>query len=942
MTTLSRQDVEQGLAEITEQFLRESGESYKRGIKMDASLQGDFNIDSMGRAELLQRVEKKWQVTLPDRLLAQAETLGDIADYLASAEEKAPLKMNHDVIHDHGEMVSLDLSDADTLIDVLRIYAEKTPEKVHVYFQHEDGSEEPITYGDLYHKALCAAEGLRLLGLMEGETVAIMQPTHPNFFYVFFGVLLAGGIPVPIYPPFRTHMLETYAKTEKHILYNAKVRILITFDQAEKLSQLLKGFVPGLKHVATAASLLQSDELKTQFKAKARHPAFIQYTSGSTANPKGVLLNHANLLTNIRAYGKAINVVPTDVAVSWLPLYHDMGLIGLWLGSLCFGIPLVLLTPFAFLNHPERWLWAIHKHRGTLSGAPNFAYELCVRKVDPARLEGLDLSCWRIAANGAEKIYPKTLADFATKFAPYGFKKSALFPVYGLAESTVALALPPLDREFLVDVVARKPFESERRAIPAESNDTDTLSFVACGRAMENHQIRIVDDNGDTLADRTVGNLQFNGPSSMQGYYDNPVATQAIYHDGWWDSGDLAYQVDGEVYLTGRRKDLIIKSGRNLYPAEIEELVGTVKGVRQGCVAAFAVNDEKRHSEQLIVVAESRETTTAQREKIIADIKNAITATLDVVPDHVEIVAPHVVPKTSSGKLQRAACKNLYLKNKLHHSQTPAWIQIGKLFAQSIFHKGLNALKYLGKVLYTTYMVTLFLLTFFPLFFLIKYSKRETGAKAIKLYCKIYLLLGGCRLHMVNAENATRYNKVIYAPNHCSYIDSMVMVALLPSNTRFVVKKELFSVPLFRTILEKQGHLGVDRLDLTKGLEDTKRIRETLHAGHPILIFPEGTFSYAPGLRPFRLGAFKIATEAQMPICPIAINGTRYILRDDERLMRPHAVEVTACDIVQPTGGDWLHVTQMRDAVRTEILKYCGEPSLDFIVSSPVAPSRIN
>ena len=407
-------NIDHELIAVVKQLLADSGESYKREIKLSASLQRHLGLDSLTRAEFFKRVEKKFHVIIPDKLLAEAETLQDISQYLHATKPYSSRKAEGElkVMKSHGERPHIDPHETNTLLDVLFLYGEKAPTKAHVYFQAEDGHEDIITYGQLLQTSLQLAKGLVSEGLKEGETVAIMQPTSPNFFYAFFGTLLAGGIPVPIYPPFRMHMLEAYAKTEAHILNNAEVRFLITFEEAETLSRLLKTFVPSLKRITTVADLLLNQtKLAIPFKADADSAAFIQYTSGSTADPKGVLLTHSNLLSNIRAYGKAVKITSEDVAVSWLPLYHDMGLIGMWLGSLYYGVPLVLLTPFTFLNHPERWLWAIHYHRGTISAAPNFAYELCAGKIEAGLLEGLDLSSWRVAANGSEKVYPHTLEN---------------------------------------------------------------------------------------------------------------------------------------------------------------------------------------------------------------------------------------------------------------------------------------------------------------------------------------------------------------------------------------------------------------------------------------------------------------------------------------------------------------------------------------------------
>jgi len=520
------QQIDLELITITQELLAESGEPFRREIKLDSSLQRHLGIDSLGRAELFRRIERKFDITLPDRLLAEAETLNDILEYLRAAKPRINQPVHREIVTSHGERPHLDVGTANTLQEVLMMYGQHTPDKTHIYFQHEDGTDEVISYGHLLKTAQRVAFSLRERGLKEGETVAIMLPTTPGFFYSFYGILLAGAIPVPIYPPFRMHMLEAYAKTEARILRNAEVRMLITFEQAEKLSRLLQGFVPSLKEVTTVDQLLQPREIAVLAQAKKEDPAFIQYTSGSTSDPKGVLLSHFNLLSNIRAYGKAVGVRSDDVVISWLPLYHDFGLIGSWLGSLYHGVPLILMTPFSFLSHPERWLWAIHYHRGTISCAPNFAYELCVRKVDPALIEGLDLSSWRIAANGAEKVYPRTLDAFSEKFAAFGFNKTALMPVYGLAESTVGLTIPPVGRGYLIDKIDRKAFEEDRQAVPSTSKQA--LEFVSSGGPIENHEIRIVDEEDNVLPERHVGTLQFRGPSNMQGYYNKSISPVVV------------------------------------------------------------------------------------------------------------------------------------------------------------------------------------------------------------------------------------------------------------------------------------------------------------------------------------------------------------------------------------------------------------------------------
>ena len=322
-----------------------------------------------------------------------------------------------------------------------------------------------------------------------------MLPTCAEFFSTFAGILLAGGIPVPIYPPFRADRIAEYAARQSNILRNAEAQFLVTWRQAEGLARLLQPRVPSLREVLNAQKLangLPADALQrrrrlaargTSLASRAREDiAFLQYTSGSTGDPKGVILTHANLLANIQAIVGGIDIQPDDVAVSWLPLYHDMGLIGAWFVPIVTGIPLVVMSPLAFLSRPDRWLWAIHKHRGTISPAPNFAYELCVRKIADKDIEGLDLSSWRAATNGAEPVCAATLERFAARFTHFGFRREALMPVYGLAEACLGVSAPPIGSGYKVDRIERATLESNGRAVPAKP-DAAPLEFVGAGKA---------------------------------------------------------------------------------------------------------------------------------------------------------------------------------------------------------------------------------------------------------------------------------------------------------------------------------------------------------------------------------------------------------------------------------------------------------------------------
>ncbi len=314
------------------------------------------------------------------------------------------------------------------------------------------------------------AADLAQRGIGRGDTVALMLPTSRDFFLAFAGTLLAGATPVPIYPPFRADRIAEYAERQSAILANAGARLLVTFREAASVAKLLKPLVPSLEGVVTAEALAQSRApapLGPQLHSRADDLALLQYTSGSTGNPKGVMLTHANLLANVRAIGEALGLRNDDVGVSWLPLYHDMGLIGAWLMPLYFGLPVVVLSPLAFLSRPARWLRAFHRYRGTIGAAPNFAYELAAAKISDDEIQGLDLSAWRAALNGAEPVLPATLDRFAARFATCGFRRETLLPVYGLAEASLAVTIPPVGRGPRVDHLDRAAFAQEGRAVPA-------------------------------------------------------------------------------------------------------------------------------------------------------------------------------------------------------------------------------------------------------------------------------------------------------------------------------------------------------------------------------------------------------------------------------------------------------------------------------------------
>ncbi|MCF8175361.1 MAG: AMP-binding protein, partial [Burkholderiaceae bacterium] len=614
---------------------------------MDSSLERDLGLDSLSRVELLARIERAFGLRLADEVLGAAQTPRDLLAALNAAipgaAEPAQERANWQA---PAVLDEASPDGAQTLVEVLQWHAGRHPQRPHVLFQSSATQTDTLEYGQLLSAARELAAGLRRLGIGPGRCVALMLPTGLEFFHAFYGILLAGAIPVPIYPPTRPGQIEDHLRRQARILQNCDAAALVTFDAAKLVARILSGLVPSLRDVTTPAELRESGRnvpMADDHRGRGTDIALLQYTSGSTGDPKGVTLDHGNLLANIRAWGRAVALEPADVVVSWLPLYHDMGLIGAWLGSLYHACPLVLMSPLDFLARPERWLWSIHRHRGTVTAAPNFAFELCLRHLDPARLQGLDLSSWRYAANGAEPVAAETLERFATAFAPFGLRRAALAPVYGLAECAVGLAVSPPGRGPLIERVQRDALLAEGRAVAAAADDAHALHMVACGRPLPGHEVRIVDTAGHGLPPRCVGRLEFRGPSATRGYYRNEAASAGLIHGDWLDSGDLAYLADGDIFITGRLKDTIIRGGRNLYPYELEEAVGAIPGVRRGCVAVFGVGVAGQGTEKLVVVAESRASGADERQELVRRINALTVDLLGTPPDDVVLAPPHAV-----------------------------------------------------------------------------------------------------------------------------------------------------------------------------------------------------------------------------------------------------------------------------------------------------------
>ena len=894
-------------------------------VTLDAHLERDLGFDSLARVELLLRIGREFAVALSDQALYGAETPRDLLVFIQRASPASSPRRHEPRPLAQGASASP--SEAQTLIEALEWHVHTHPDKLHVQLYGEGDSTEDITYRVLKEGALSVAAGLAAHRLEPGDRVAIMLPTGKDYLFSFFGALIAGGVPVPIYPPARLSQIEDHLRRHTGILANSQARVLIAIAEAKPVSLLLRAQAESLHAVVTPEELTAAPSAAQQIARSASDLALLQYTSGSTGSPKGVCLTHANLMANVRAMGTALQAGGEDVVASWLPLYHDMGLIGAWLGSLYYGLPLALMSPLSFLAQPSRWLWAIHRHRATLSGAPNFAYDLCARRLQDQELQGLDLSSWRVAFNGAEPVSADTIELFANRFAAYGLRREAIMPVYGLAECAVGLTFPPLKRGALIDAIKCDPLMRSGNAVPAGTGEPRALRVVSCGRPLAGHEVRIVDGTGREVGDRVEGRLEFKGPSATSGYFHNPEQTRRLLHGDWLDSGDFGYIAQGEIYITGRVKDVIIRGGRNIHPYDLEQAVGNIPGIRRGCVAVFGTPDPVSGTERVVVLAETRTTDAQVRARLTREINAAALNVLGMAADDVVLAPPHTVLKTSSGKIRRAASRAYYERGRARMRPLPVWLQFVRLALSALLPELRRSLRAVAAVLYAVYAWTVLFALAVPVWVLVAVVQRPRLARAVcHRAAKLLIWMTRIRVSVTGVENLPRTAHVL-AANHASYVDFILLGVALPAENRyvFVAKREFVAQFIPRLFLQGVGVAFVERFDAKQGVEDVERVEQAARSGASPVFFPEGTFDRQPGLREFRLGAFLVATRTGLPIVPVGIRGARSILRDVSWFPRLGAAAVAIGAPIAPPGGEFSDAIELRDRVRAQLLSLSGE-----------------
>jgi acyl-CoA synthetase (AMP-forming)/AMP-acid ligase II len=540
-----------------------------------------------------------------------------------------------------------------TLDEVLAAAAQ-TPTSLTFVNANEEDQRVPMTR--VREKALSIAADLAARGVRKGDRVALVLPTCPAFVECFFGVMLAGGIPVPLYPPVRLGKFDEYHRKTAAMLQAVDAVLVVTDQRIRRfLGVAVEKAAPRLGCVV--ASDLGVEEV-VEVGLNPDDIAFIQFSSGTTHDPKPVALTHENLLYNLATIGNylADAGMPAPVGVSWLPLYHDMGLIGNLLSAFYVPGPLVLLPPELFVTRPGAWLRAISRHRATISAGPNFAFGLCVNRIRDDELDGVDLSSWRLCLNGAEAVSAAMQRRFSERFEPWGFDASALTPCYGMAEASLAVAFKPAGTMFKTLAVENDTLASRGVVEPGSKE------LVSVGVPLAGVEVEIRDDQAQHVPPDRTGRIFVRSPSVMAGYFGRKDLTDETLQDGWLDTGDLGFVHDGELFVCGRHKDTVIIRGANHAPQDFEAALEGLPGVRTGCAVAVGFVPEGEEEEALAMLVE---TTPDASPALASDVSSRVLERTSILPAHVELLAPGTLPRTSSGKMRRREARAQWQAGKL-------------------------------------------------------------------------------------------------------------------------------------------------------------------------------------------------------------------------------------------------------------------------------------
>jgi fatty-acyl-CoA synthase len=552
-----------------------------------------------------------------------------------------------------------------TFAERLRTLHARTPDRTAVYLQHAGRDDVPITYRQLMRGATAGARTYAREGIQPGEVVLLILQHGEDLLYAFWGAILHGAIPSIM--PFLTEKLSPER-------YRADLAALVSVTQpaaAVTFPDFANEVQSALQEGTSVRTVMRTDSLEPQtepdfetlsgFQRDLNEIVLLQHSSGTTGLQKGVALSHRAVFNQLDAYGRLLGLNEDDVIVSWLPLYHDMGLIAGFVMPILSGVPLVLSSPFDWVRAPYRLMQSISKYKGTLSWLPNFAYNFCAQRTRERDLENVDLSSWRAVINCSEPVHPGSHRIFYEKFKAYGLKERALQTCYAMAENVFAVTQSDLARPPRVEEIDREAFMTERVARPPV-DDHPVLKMMSCGRALPNTSVRVVDEHGQAVAERVVGEISLQSDCMLTEYFNRADATEKAFMDGWLLTGDYGYVSGGEVFVSGRKKDLIIVGGRNVYPQDLEALTYEVPGVHAGRSVAFGMFDEEQGTEEVVIIAEVDSEDPVEQQRVADAIRQHVTKNSAIALRYVRVVGQKWILKTSSGKTARSANKEKFFK----------------------------------------------------------------------------------------------------------------------------------------------------------------------------------------------------------------------------------------------------------------------------------------
>jgi len=562
-----------------------------------------------------------------------------------------------------------------TLVHKLLELYEAIPNSIVLHLLLHKERDRPVTYKDLIHGSAAYTLALKDAGIKPGEVVILILQHSMDLVYSFFGAILNGSIPAIM--PFLTEKLspEQYRLSLTALFDITAPVAVITYP--EFLDEIQKAVKPGssVRKIISSAQVspvgeLSADIFKDGLKRVSTDIVLLQHSSGTTGLQKGIALSHQAVINQLRSYSTSLELDTSDVIVSWLPLYHDMGLIAGFILPVLSGVPLVLLSPFDWVRAPYKLMHAVAKYRGSLSWLPNFAYNFCAQKIRQRDLEGIDLSSWRAVSNCSEPMYLKSHQMFLERFQPYGLLPTSLATCYAMAENVFAVSQGGINGPVTIDRISQRGLLIERVARPAQ-NGEESINMLSAGHPLDNTRICILNQHHTPIHDRHLGEIAITSDCMLTGYYNRPELSEKAFRDGWYLTGDLGYIADGEVYVTGRKKDLIIVGGKNIYPQDLEILAGEVDGVHPGRVVAFGIPNETAGTEDVVIIAEVDLDNTVNNnidfidspecQRIEDEIRIRVTRGSDIALRYVRIVKRGWLIKTSSGKVARSANRERYL-----------------------------------------------------------------------------------------------------------------------------------------------------------------------------------------------------------------------------------------------------------------------------------------